>query len=93
MSRPRVAWSVVAVAAFTFCSSLALVAVAVAPVAKAEVQDNDTHAILAKADRIAAPLKGAACSERGWPHYEQQCLFDRTRANHEARSIRVIAIR
>ena len=79
MSRPREAWSVVAVAALTFCSSLALVAVAVAPVAKA--------------DRIAAPLKGAACSERGWPHYEQQCLFDRTRANHEARSIRVIAIR
>ena len=93
MAQSRVARSVIAAAALALCSSLALVAVAVAPVAKAEVHDNGTHAALAKADRIQSPLKGAACSERGWPHYERRCLFDRARPHQERGDIRIIATR
>lgn len=85
--------SVIAAAALVLCSSVALVALVAAPAATAEAQDNVTYVTRGKSDRLAAPLKGAACSERGWPHYEQQCLFDRTRPNNEAGSIRVIAIR
>ena len=93
MLRSRLAHSVIAAAALALCSSLMLVALVAAPAATAEAQDNVTYVTHGKADRLDASRKGVACSERGWPHYEQQCLFDRTRANNEAGSIRVIAIR
>jgi hypothetical protein len=39
-------------------------------------------------------LTGAACSARGWPHYEQSCQFDlRQPADALARTVRVIAMR
>ena len=94
MLTSRAARSVIAVAAIAICSSLALLAVAVAPEAKAETQSTGAHAVLARADRLLPePSKGAACSERGWPHYEQHCLFVRTRTLREAGSVRVIATR
>ena len=49
-----------------------------------------THA---KADRLPVLVKGAACSPRGWPHYEQSCQFDQRRAADAARVVRVIALR
>jgi hypothetical protein len=37
--------------------------------------------------------KGNACSSRGWPHFEQGCLFDvRVPANDVRGSVRVIGL-
>jgi hypothetical protein len=68
----------------------------VVPEARAEAQLQDTfHQPLAKGDRLplAVIAKGAACSSRGWPHYEQSCQFDLTRPANEARTVRIIALR
>jgi len=62
----------------------------VVPEAKAHPQA--TVALLALADDLPAIAKGNACSSRGWPNYEQGCLFDlRTPAN-DLRTVRVIAL-
>ena len=45
------------------------------------------HALL---DRLPVVAKGAACSQHGWPHYEQSCLFDKRGAANDARKVRVI---
>jgi hypothetical protein len=79
-----------AAAALVLCFSVALAAVAIAPPIDAK---PDMQPVLAKADRSPLPAKGSACSEHSWPHYEQHCLFDRSRLRQEARDVRVIAAR
>jgi hypothetical protein len=51
------------------------------------------HQAHAKGDRLPRFVKGAACSSRGWPHYEPGCQFDMRRPADEMRTIRVIALR
>jgi hypothetical protein len=48
---------------------------------------------LAKADRLPVRTKGAACSSRSWPYYDQDCQFDLRNPANDARTIRVIALR
>ena len=47
----------------------------------------------AMADRLRAPLKGAACSAHGWPSFEPKCQFDVRETASEARTVRIIALR
>ena len=49
-----------------------------APPAKAQPQvvSADVEHALAKGDRLRPLVKGAACSPRSWPNYEQICQFD-----------------
>jgi hypothetical protein len=58
------------------------------PQVKVAVHQSDT-----KSDRLQVLLKGAACSSRGWPNYEQGCQFDMRRLVDDARTVRVIALR
>jgi hypothetical protein len=51
------------------------------------------HRPSVKGDRLPPRLWGAACSSRGWPHYEQNCQFDRRNSLDEAKTVRVIALR
>jgi hypothetical protein len=65
----------------------------VVPEAKAHSQVTVMLPPPAVADRVPAMAKATACSPRGWPYYEQSCLFDlRTLAN-EVRTVRVIGLR
>ena len=64
----------------------------VAPQAKAPPQATSAvvEHVLAKGDRLRPLVKGAACSTRSWPNYEQTCQFDmRTSADH-VRPVRVL---
>lgn len=64
----------------------------VAPEAKAapQVTSAVVEHVLAKGDRLRPLVKGAACSARSWPNYEQTCQFDlRTSADH-VRPVRVL---
>jgi hypothetical protein len=47
----------------------------------------------ARSDRLRVPVKGAACSQRGWPDFEQNCQFDFRESAGKARAVRVIAMR
>jgi hypothetical protein len=47
---------------------------------------------LAKGDRLDARPVGAACSQRGWPHYETNCLRNLTAPTREAKPVRVVSV-
>jgi hypothetical protein len=60
------------------------------------VQARDLVVDPAAADRlpeIAGGAKGSACSLRGWPRYEQSCLFDLRTPAKEVRTVRFIGLR
>jgi len=66
--------------------------VILAPPAKArpQVASAVVEHVLAKGDRLRPLVKGAACSARSWPNYDQTCQFDlRTSADH-VRPVRVL---
>ena len=74
-------------------AGLFVFATAAAP--KATVPD-DTRPLpqaAAKGDRLPLHVKGAACSRHGWPDFELKCQFDLRRADNEAQTVRVIALR
>jgi len=47
----------------------------------------------AKGSRLPLALKGATCSEHGWPDYEPRCQFDFREPANDGQMVRVIAIR
>jgi hypothetical protein len=65
----------------------------VVPEAKAHSQVTVMLPSPAVADGIPAFTRGSACSPRGWPYYEQSCLFDLRTPADEVRTVRVIGIR
>jgi hypothetical protein len=44
-----------------------------------------------KGDRLDSRPLGVACSHRGWPHYETQCLRDRQYPAGQARNVRIVS--
>jgi hypothetical protein len=46
--------------------------------------------VLAKGDRLRPLVKGAACSARSWPNYEQTCQFDLRASADHIRPVRVL---
>lgn len=85
--------SVTAVTAAAVIASLALFLTSTIPAAKAEPQvTGAVHQPLVKGDRLPILVKGAACSTRGWPHYEQNCQFDLRRSVDDVGQVRVLAL-
>jgi hypothetical protein len=83
--------SVTVAAAATIAAGMAIV-MFVAPQAKPppHVTSAVVEHVLAKGDRLRPLVKGAACSARSWPNYDQTCQFDlRTSADH-VRPVRVL---
>jgi len=94
MSKSITTSSVVAIVAAALVAGLMIVLTSVVPEAKAESQVKGTlHQSHGKRDRLPAPVKGSACSQSGWPNYEQICQFDLRRSANEARTVRIIALR
>jgi hypothetical protein len=86
--------SIAAIAAAALVAGLVVFLTSVVPEARAASQVTDAvHQPHAKGDRLTILVKGAACSSRGWPHYEQSCQFDTRRPANETRTVRVIALR
>jgi hypothetical protein len=63
-----------------------------APPAKAQPQVVRAHVehALAKGDRLRPLVKGAACSARSWPNYDQSCQFDLRTSADQVRPVRVL---
>ena len=84
--------SITAIAVAAFVAGVAVFVTFGVPGAKAEPQAKPAlHQPHAKND--ARSLTGAACSSRGWPHYEKGCLFDLRGAAREASTVRIVAVR
>jgi hypothetical protein len=64
-------------AAATIAGGMAIF-MSVAPQAKAspQVTSGVVEHLSAKGDRLRPLVKGAACSARSWPNYDQTCQFD-----------------
>ena len=56
-------------------------------------QDTKQVEPFARPDRLVVPVKGTACSLRGWPNFEPKCQFDIRETSRAARTVRVIALR
>jgi hypothetical protein len=65
----------------------------IVPEARAENQVAGVPAPSAKGDRLRPLAMASECSTRGWPHYEQSCQFDLRGPEHQARTVRIIALR
>jgi hypothetical protein len=79
-----------AIAAFAAAAILAGVAVVV-PGVSDEVAAS-TPQPLAKGDRLDFRPVGAACSQRGWPHYESNCLRNLNAPTRQAKQVRVVTV-
>lgn len=90
MIKPNVAQSISAVACAIIAATLMLPLTPAVTLAQTEV---GATLLPAKGDRLALRTQGTACSDRGWPHYEQHCIFDRSRPADEVRAVRVIDLR
>jgi hypothetical protein len=51
------------------------------------------HQAHPKGDRLSVLVRGAPCSLRSWPYYDQNCRFDLRRPANEAPTVRVLAFR
>ena len=89
---------IVRMAAAVFVAGAIAFAVTLAPAANepkgnASATEQALPQISAKADRLRAPLRGAACSAHGWPSFEARCQFDVRETASQARVVKVIALR
>jgi len=91
MIKPNVAQSISAVACAVIAATL-IVAPLTPAVAIAKAETGTVSPDM-KGNRLALRTQGTACSDLGWPHYEQHCIFDRSRPADEVRTIRIINLR
>jgi hypothetical protein len=49
-----------------------------------------TSAPIAKTDRLDYRPLGSECTEQAWPYFGANCLRDRTRADGQARMVRLV---
>jgi len=84
--------AVAATAATAAIAAVMAIFLTVAPAAKAppQVTTAVVEHILAKGDRLLPVVKGAACSGRSWPNYEQNCQFDLRQSADHVRPVRVL---
>jgi hypothetical protein len=94
MIKLTIAKSVVAMVAGALVVGLPALFASVVPEARADTQvESSLHQPDAKSDRLPAAIVGAACSSQGWPYYAQSCEFDLRRPAHQARTVRILALR
>ena len=89
---------IIRIAAAALAAGAIAFAITVAPAAHDRAKNHHvaTQATLLpypKPDRHRVPIRGAACSLRGWPDFEPKCQFDVREAAGDARTVRVIALR
>lgn len=81
-------------AAATVVAGAIAFAITAAPAAKAAASQVTAPTLLSgMADRFRVPVRGALCSQHGWPNFEPKCQFDSREPAHEARTVRIIALR
>jgi hypothetical protein len=94
MLTPNAARSMSAIAGATIVATLMASLTATVPMFNSATSaDAGIMSPGAKGDRMPARTQGTACSDLGWPHYEQRCIFDRSKPAGEVSTVRVISFR
>jgi hypothetical protein len=94
MLKSIAAKSIMVIASASLVAGLAVFLASFVPEAHAAVQgDAPVAQPHAKGDRLPNLAKGAECSSRGWPYYEQRCQFDLRRSADETPVVRMIVLR
>jgi hypothetical protein len=88
MSKP-----IIRMAAAAAVAGLIVFATSATPKANVPNLERAPPQSFAKGDRLAVSVRGTACSQRGWPNFEQNCQFDLRRPANAAQTVRVIALR
>jgi hypothetical protein len=73
--------------------SLSVIAAAIVAGIVVFAGSGEPQEIAVPQDLPPAAATGTACSSRGWPAFEEKCQFDLRQPGHEARIVRIIAIR
>ena len=76
-------------AAIAVAAILAGAAVVVIPGLTANVEAS-TPKMGVKGDRLDYRPTGTACSQRGWPHFESDCLRNSGKPNRQVKAVRVV---
>jgi hypothetical protein len=79
----QIAASALIAGAFVFLTS-------VAPQANVPGIEAALPQAVATVERLPVAAKGAACSQRAWPNYAQNCLFDNRRSADDVRKVSVV---
>ncbi len=85
--------TIVRIGAAALVAGLIVFVTSGAPKANAPDVERAPPQSIAKANRLAVAVRGAACSQRAWPNFEQSCQYDLRQPASEARAVRVIALR
>jgi len=93
LQRNEMSNPIVKMAAAAVIAGLVVFATSVTPKANVPDVDRTPPQSFAKTDRLPVSVWGTACSQRGWPNFEQICQFDLRRPANAARTVRVIALR
>ena len=76
----------------TYVIAAALIAAAIVSLPNLTLQVQASAPVPgAKADRLDARPLGSACSQREWPYFETDCLWDARYPHGEARSVRMVS--
>jgi hypothetical protein len=93
VQRNEIFKSIIRMAAAAVVAGLFVFATSATPKANVPDADRALPQFLVKGDRLSVVVRGTACSQRGWPNFEQNCQFDRRRPANAAQAVRVIALR
>lgn len=85
--------SIIRIGAAALVAGLIVFLTSAAPEANVAGSEQAKRLSSENSDRLPVLVKGAACSQRAWPNYEQGCLYDFRAPAHGARTVRVIALR
>lgn len=77
-------------AAIAVAAILAGLAVVVPGVS--EKVEASTPRAMAKGDRLDLKSYGTACSQRGWPYFETDCLRNLASPTRQAKPVRVVTV-
>jgi hypothetical protein len=78
------------IAAAGLIAGVVIFLTSVAPQANIPGGNAASPQAFAKGDRLPVLTKGAKCSQRAWPNYEQNCLFDNRRSADDVRKVGVV---
>lgn len=92
LQRNDVSKPIIKMAAAAVIAGLVVFATSATPKANVPDIERAPPQLVANIDHLGVSVRGTACSQRGWPNYEQNCQFDLRRPANAARSVRVIVL-
>jgi predicted small integral membrane protein len=83
--------AITAIAAAAFIAALAIILPGMTPAVSANTPpEAGVQEPAVKGDRLPIHALGEACSQRAWPYYDSNCLFEARWQGDKARQVRLV---